>query len=238
MEAFVSRKKRKLSPEYSQPAAVQNLTGPDEDDSTDFKLAILASLHPKIEQQALLDILLAHDGSVKEASASLGSKETSLARPKSSASLGYQGSLANFNFISDTSKRLKWMPKKGKTTHLYNPEDVATHTPCSLYHNFLPATEANELLQELLKEGRTFESMPFKLFDNIVITPHTSSFYVQSVEEQTKQKTEYVYNGAFLTVSTVLIFPVIKLTMNLKSYRMSVDSLLKCVRYLSRLRKQ
>lgn len=92
------------------------------------------------------------------------------------------------------------MSKKGTTLHLYDPEDVAEHTPCTIVHNFLSKDEADDLLREMLDESSSFEKITFKLFDNVVASPHTSSFYVESYDEIQKQKTDYLYNGARLTV--------------------------------------
>jgi hypothetical protein len=205
MDAFVSRKKRKLSsPETATTIQdISALSAPD-DESTDFKLALLSSLHPYIEQQVLLDVLSAHDGSVRDASKSLTPSDSS--PRKASAATGYQSSLSGFVAQSDalevSTKRTKLLSKKGKTLHLYDPADVAAHTPCSIIHNFLPAEEANVLLEELLTEAPTFERMTFKLFDNVVQSPHTACFYVQSYADLQRQKTEYIYNGGLLTVST------------------------------------
>jgi len=204
MDAFVSRKKRKLS--STEPAAtieeISALSAPD-DESTDFKLAVLSSLHPYLDQQVLLDVLLAHNGSVEAAATSL--KPVDSPPRKSSAATGYQSSLSNFVAQNDSSdspaKRAKLLSKKGKTLHLYDPADIAAHTPCSIIHNFLPTEDANALLEELLTESPTFERMTFKLFDNVVQSPHTACFYVESQEEMQTQKTDYVYNGALLTVS-------------------------------------
>lgn len=192
MDNFISRKRRRLSPGYINPR--------EDEDSTDLKLAMLASLHPHLEQQVLLDILLAHEGSVEAASASLISPDN-FSPKKNPVAPGYQSSLANFAVTSATSKRPKLLSKKGKTLYLYSPEDVAVHTPCSIIHNFLPVKDANELLEELLLEAPSFEKITFKLFDNVVSSPHTSCFYVETLEQMKKQKTEYVYNGDLLSVS-------------------------------------
>jgi hypothetical protein len=203
MDAFLSRKKRRLSPPESA-TTIQNigaLSAPD-DESTDFKLALLSSLHPYIEQQVLLDVLLAHDGLVEEASMSLKPSDSPPRKP--SAATGYQSSLSGFvaqnEVLEGPAKRTKLLSKKGKTLHLYDPADVAAHTPCSIIHNFLPLEEASTLLEELLKEAPTFERMTFKLFDNVVQSPHTACFYVESYKELQRQKTEYIYNGGLLTV--------------------------------------
>ena len=196
MDNFISRKRQRLSPPSGDPGRVTH----GDDDSTDLKLAMLASLHPHLEQQVLLDILLAHEGSVEAASTSLTSPD-SFSPKKNSTTPGYQSSLANFAVTSDTSKRPKLLSKKGKTLYLYSPEDVAAHTPCSIIHNFLPARDANELLEELLLEAPSYEKPTFKLFDNVVSSPHTSCFYVETLEEMKRQRTEYIYNGDLLTVS-------------------------------------
>lgn len=215
MDAFISRKKRKLSVSSQSPFKsntvdlIEDLSVPD-DESTEFKLALLSSLNPEVDQQVLLEILLEHDGDVEKASSSLSIVDTAslpiLKKP--SATVSYQSSLSTFISSENSTKRVKTLSRKGKTLHLYSPQDVAAHTPCSIIHNFLPVEEANTLLEELLKEAPTFERMTFKLFDNVVTSPHTACFYVESLEEQKAQKTEYLYNGSLLTVSS---------TWNLKS---------------------
>lgn len=191
-----------MSPTHDAIEKISSLSVPDDDDSTDFKLAMLASLHPYLDQQALLDTLLAHEGSIEAASASLIPSD-SFSPKKPSASIGHQSSLSKFATTSDSSaKRTRLLSKKGKTLHLYSPEDVAAHTPCSIIHNFLPIDDANKLLEELLEEVPTFGRSTFKLFDNVVSSPHTNCFYVNSLDEQRRQQTEYIYNGGLLTVRT------------------------------------
>lgn len=197
MKAFLTRPKRKSSPEQ---AGGDLNNGNEEELTTDVKLAILSSLHPQLDQEVLLDILLACDGSVSEASDSLKSASPT---KKRSAGTGYQQSLRNFTVASDSTsapvrKRLK--SKKGSTLHLYDPEDVAEYTPCTIIHNFLPSELANDLLRELLDESKSFEKITFKLFENVVSSPHTSSFFVESYDDIQKQKTDFHYNGARLTV--------------------------------------
>ncbi|EKD19711.1 GRF zinc finger protein [Drepanopeziza brunnea f. sp. 'multigermtubi' MB_m1] len=213
MEAFVSRKKRKLSsgaalqpspspsPSLSQIPREERSLAIEEEESTDFKLALLSSLHPNTDQNDLLDILLAHEGSVLEASSSLAAPHRSPSRKSgpSAGATGYQSSLSSFITQDDSGKPAKLLVKRGKTLHLYDPADVEAHTPCSIIHNFLPPAEANALLEELLLEAPTFERETFKLFDNVVSSPHTNCFYVESHEEMQRQKTEYIYNGAKLT---------------------------------------
>lgn len=211
METFTSRKRRHLSPPATDKgSAIYSPEGGDED-STDLKLAILSSLYPHLSQDTILDCLVASEGSVEAACQCLAPPEdrASLSiSPRKRAATGYQSSLSSFaaskasTALHASSKPITSRPltRKGRTLHLYSPEDIAAHTPCSIIHNFLPAKEAEDLLKELLEESPTFEKQVFKLFDNVVQSPHSACFYVHSLDEQERQKTEYLYNGSYLTV--------------------------------------
>ena len=208
MKAFISQKRPRASP---PPRAASDHSpvkdqGSGEEDDTDLKLVTLASLYPDIDQATLFELLISADGSVdaviKNISAS--NKHTSLPK-RPSGGIGYQSSLSIFrnprNETRDTpSAKRRALTRKGQTLHLFTPEDTAAHTPCSIIHNFLPPQQADNLLKELLEEASTFGRQTFKLFDNIVQSPHSACFYVDSLEEAKRQKTEYVYNGSFLDV--------------------------------------
>ena len=208
MEAFISRKRRKLSSEAQvEPCEAQSTLVDNDDDSTDLKLGTLASLYPDVDQSTLLDFLINEEGSVQAAARALsgpGSESSPRKRPNTSG-IGYQASLSSFRLYHGDApgilpKAAKTLTRKGQTLHLYAPEDIATHTPCSIIQNFLPPQEAEDLLKELLQEATSFGKQTFKLFDNVVQSPHSACFYVESLEEQNRQKTEYVYNGSYLTV--------------------------------------
>lgn len=185
MDAFIT-KKRKMPTESG------------DDEPTEVKLALLSSLHPNCSPEALLDVLLAHDGCVENSSAALfasGPGEPSVPSHKTGASGAvFQTSLRTFalSVHGETSspKKPKLLSRKGATLHLFDPTDIAAHTPCSIIHNFLPSAVANALLQEMLQESKTFEKATFKLFDTVVSSPHTSSFYVDSYDEMQRQKFE------------------------------------------------
>ncbi|KAI1115359.1 GRF zinc finger domain-containing protein [Nemania sp. NC0429] len=196
MDAFLRRGKRKSS------AITQESASLDDDDSTEVKLAMLASLVPHTSQEALLDALLAHDGSVDKAASSLLDSQTEPKRPRAATAVGSQTSLKFFASSTpsgtkgtETTKRAKLLSKKGTTLYLYDPGDIAEHTPCSIIHNFLPQEEANDLLREMLDESESFGRVTFKLFDNVVQSPHTSSFYVATDAELNTQKHDYFYYG-------------------------------------------
>ena len=208
MEAFITQKRPRSSP--PSPDASEHLPAKDQDfgeeDDTDLKLVTLASLYPDIDQATLLELLISADGSVEAVikNVSTSNKDTS-PRKRPSGGIGQQSSLSKFrNFKSETpdspSAKRRALTRKGQTLHLYIPEDIAAHTPCSIIYNFLPPQQADDLLKELLEEASTFGRQTFKLFDNVVQSPHSACFYVDSLEEEKTQRTEYTYNGSFLDV--------------------------------------
>jgi hypothetical protein len=202
MDAFVSRKRRRVSP--SEDVHGQTPIIAQDEDSTDFKLALLASLHSELDHGILLEALLASDGSVETALEFLSQNGNLLSPRKKQATsgLGYQSSLTSFNIATGSrtdGARKRSLTKRGKTLHLYSPEDIAAHTPCSIILNFLPPEEADALLLELLEETVTFKRDKFQLFEKVVESPHTMAFYVNTWNEAEKQKTEYVYNGSRVT---------------------------------------
>ncbi|KAK3906300.1 alpha-ketoglutarate-dependent dioxygenase alkB 3 [Staphylotrichum tortipilum] len=204
MDAFVTRKRKEPSP-LEATTAPTTAASHDDEDSTDIKLAILSSLHPSVGQDTLLDILLAHDGDVDATSLVLSAPRL-LNKPGGGGNaVAAQSSLRSFAISSSTSdslpsaKRAKLLSRKGATLHLYDPQDISEHTPCTIIHNFLPAEAATSLLRELLDESKSFEKITFKLFDTVVSTPHTSGFYVGTHKELQEQKRDYVYNGSHMT---------------------------------------
>lgn len=194
---FVNRNKRKLGSRDEW-----------DHEPTDVKVGVLASLHPGFDLNTLREILLAHDGYVSETLAILKSSQA-IKKPSPSGSAGFQQSLRSFainpehfsgSVYGKSAKRPRILSKKGVTLHLFDPLDIEKHTPCSVLQNFLSPEFANDLLREMLEEAKTFEKITFKLFDNVVASPHTSAFFVDNLEEVNRQKREYIYNGSSLTV--------------------------------------
>ena len=216
MDSFISRKPAKQLPSSPPPpppkqetesTQTQTPNVTDQEDTTDLKLATLSSLFPNIDQATLLDLLISTDGSVEKVFSSLSAHNEVLSprKKRSAAGVGYQTSLTAFRKTENSdpglpSAKRRALTRKGQTLHLYSAEDIAAHTPCSIIHNFLPAKEADDLLRELLQEAPTFERQTFKLFDNVVQSPHSACFYVDSLEERERQRTEYLYNGSYLNV--------------------------------------
>lgn len=205
MDAFVSRKRKMGEPQKASAQVVtspQDFTGGEEEESTDFKLAILASLHSSLDESTLLEALLASEGSVDQAAEWLTQRDTSSPRKRSALSaVGFQTSLSAYRLpCQGGGPAKKPLVKKGQTLHLYSPEDIEAHTPCSIIHNFLPNKQADALLLQLLEEAYTYQSLEFKLFDRVVWSPHTFCFYVNSLDEAEEQKTEFTYDGRKLEV--------------------------------------
>ena len=221
MEAFISRKKPKLSPTVPETQSNPFTQTPnidpeeqEEEESTDLKLATLSSLFPTVDQATLLDLLISFSGSVPAVSASLSPISTQTASPRNkrpATSAGHQTSLSAFRSnpkagTTEGAEKPRVLTKKGQTLHLYTPEDIAAHTPCSIIHNFLPARDADDLLRELLEEAESFERQTFKLFDTVVQSPHSACFYVDGLEERERQRSEYLYNGSYLNVGIAIHF--------------------------------
>lgn len=207
MHAFISRKRRRLS----EPEAPHDLDIDEE--STDVKLAILSSLHPECSPDNLLDVLVSCDGSVEKASSLLQSRQDSAPpltprkRAAPASFLGVQSSLSShvmaksedgsFKPLSETNSRKAPGTQKGKTLDLFDPLDIARYTPCTIIHNFLPATEANSLLSELLEESVHFSRYKFQIFNQTVVSPHSACTYVSTPEEQRQQASDFTYGGTY-----------------------------------------
>ncbi|KAK4863127.1 hypothetical protein LT330_010563 [Penicillium expansum] len=211
MDVFISRKRPRLS--NTSEEARDKSSDPCED-TTDTKLAILLSLFPTIKQDELLDILVSCEGSVENVIGLLSARDTAGGTPVGkkraaiTSTFGMQTSLSSHVFttaedgtmkpLHEIASKKKIPPlQKGKTLHLYSPEDIATYTPCTIIHNFLPAKEANELLLELLDESKHFSRYDFQLFNRTVHSPHTYSVYVSTPEEHRQHTSEYAYGGTY-----------------------------------------
>lgn len=205
MDGFVSRMENspRLPPPL-QPSSspIRSLAG--DEDSTEVKLGVLASLDPTASPDDLLDLLISWNGSVEDASNVLVNQSSDGVSPRKKLKpSGLQSSLPFTSINDGTTLRfrqaVKPLTKKGKTLNLFTPADIAAHTPCSIIHNFLPTSDATTLLEELVAETPTFTRATFKLFDNVVQSPHSACFYVDNLEEREEQKSQYLYNGGYLS---------------------------------------
>jgi alkylated DNA repair dioxygenase AlkB len=198
MDAFVSRKRPRVDDGATTRSPPSNALEDHESDSTDLKLAILSSLYSDRTQEDLLELLLSCDGSVENVMAILTAQAASPRTRKKPATIGVQSALSFAKDSASTGQAIQSLTKRGRTLHLYRPDDIAAHTPCSIIHNFLPPELAAALLNELLPEVETFSSATFRLFDNVVKSPHTASFYVDPAM-LAEQRHTYLYNGSYLS---------------------------------------
>ncbi|KAM5464500.1 hypothetical protein MauCBS54593_007015 [Microsporum audouinii] len=210
MDKFIIRKRQRTPPAVASRSsenihtAGSFITGKpdDEEDSTDIKLAKLASIFPDVIPGELLDLLIANDGSIESTTTSL--LEHGMARKKAkhvaSNPASIQSSLPSYNIRlnSDQETRIPGLlpTRKGKTLYLYSPDDISRYTSCTVIHNFLSPSDATALLKELLEESRTFHRQKFQIFDNVVSSPHSAGFYVMTEEEQKEQQSQYSYYGS------------------------------------------
>ncbi|KAK6342395.1 hypothetical protein TWF718_007796 [Orbilia javanica] len=173
-----------------------------EEESTDFKLALLSSLQPSLPPETLLELLLTCNGSVSEA-AKLASSSAS---KKQSTSIPTQSSLSTFLSPPDVgssqiSRKIPFpLPTipKFKTLHLTTPSQVPYYVPATLHPSFLPSDVANQLLAECLGEVPSFGKYEFRLFERNVSSPHTASFFVKDEEMAAQHRRGYMYNGSVL----------------------------------------
>ncbi|OJK04495.1 hypothetical protein ASPACDRAFT_19843 [Aspergillus aculeatus ATCC 16872] len=190
MDRYLSRKRAR-----SPPAPTCS-----DEDSTDMKLARLASLFPNMALDALMEILLSTGGCVETATTTIQAQASLYPlkrRSTAGATPAIQTSLNAHMRISHHPDKKRSLTRKGKTLHLYSPEDIAAHTPCTIIHNFLPAEQANALLLELLDESQHFSRYRFQLFDRTVQSPHSASIYVATPEQHRQHTSEYTYGGTY-----------------------------------------
>ena len=63
---------------------------------------------------------------------------------------------------------------------LSNPSLVAQHTPCTLHLSVLPAELACRLFYTMMDASRSWKKNKWWLFDKVVESPHSTSFYARS----------------------------------------------------------
>ncbi|GKZ21139.1 hypothetical protein AbraIFM66951_008672 [Aspergillus brasiliensis] len=194
MDRFVSRKR---------PRGPPTPTTTDEE-STDLKLALLMSLFPTMTLDTLMEILVSSNGCVETASSTIKAQtqtqiQSGFAPPAKKRATAVPGTPAIQTCLTSTSPTIitKPLTKKGQTLHLYSPSSIATHTPCTLIHNFLPPSLANALLSELLSESPHFSRPHFQLFDRTVQSPHSASIYVSTPQDHHAHTSEYTYGGTY-----------------------------------------
>ncbi|PCH38134.1 hypothetical protein WOLCODRAFT_130701 [Wolfiporia cocos MD-104 SS10] len=85
---------------------------------------------------------------------------------------------------------------------LATPSLVKQHTPCTLHHSILPPELACRLFYTMLDASKGWQKNRWWLFDRVVESPHTTSFYVRhdssaisDNESDMREAALYWYNG-------------------------------------------
>lgn len=101
------------------------------------------------------------------------------------------------------------MPRLPPLT-LATPSLVAQHTPCTLHLSALPADLACRLFYTMMDESTSWKKNKWWLFDRVVESPHSTSFYARSQngvdgKDDWQEAAQYWYNGR--KTDTPPVFP-------------------------------
>jgi len=157
-------------------------------DDTDLSLAMLASIAPDMTFEGLLELLVSADGDIERAKRLLG---------KQGEKCSVQPSLKRYVDGEWKHKNANLDMNKDGVLHLYEPEQIAAISPCTLLLNIFQKPLARSLALELLDQSKSWTSNTFRLFDRTVTSPHRTCFYVLNNDEQTKHG-DFTYNGSRL----------------------------------------
>lgn len=183
------------------------------EDDTDFKLGKLKSSMPEADMEMLLEVLISCNGNLFEAKQLLGLEGgneadhndfyKALDGPPSPLmkedKLRHQVTLKRF-MGADCDESLfnikrQRVEEKGKTLHIYDPDDVEKLLPCTMHLNIFPKELANSVLKFLLKDSESWpQTRSFYMFNKLVTTAHTSGFYTDNHDIYAEKKA--TYNGA------------------------------------------
>ncbi|KAG5519579.1 hypothetical protein PMAC_001734 [Pneumocystis sp. 'macacae'] len=181
----------------------------DEND-TEMKLGILASVFPDHSVDILLEKLMESDGSIQNA---LNACLNSCFESKNTLSkLKKQKKIDEFiekheykrNCVSLARQDLLdlSLPTKMQCNGFHNT--LKRLTPCTLILNVLSHEMANSLLLKMLKESETWKRHEFHLFGRNVTSPHKSCYYVH-FDENDLSKQKFFHNG--LEIINIRPFP-------------------------------
>ncbi|CAN6618755.1 hypothetical protein TRVA0_007S02212 [Trichomonascus vanleenenianus] len=165
--------------------------------STEEKLKQLRKVAKDADEEVLLDILTACNGSVDLAKQLLAGEEDKQSKKKECP--GYQSTLKRF--ITDAagnSANLK-KPKtdqKGTVVHLYDENQIRDLLPCTFHRNIFPKDLADSLLEYLLEDSKTWRQRAFTMFEREVASHHTACLY--SDPKKLDDNKTATYNGVVL----------------------------------------
>lgn len=177
------------------------------EDTTDEKLTKLKSYFPEVSNETLLELLVSCSGDTSRVLDLLevNKEETckgNLCARSQSKRVNYQTTLKRFVVDSECDdhehKQKGKIPRmldstiKGRTYHLYDPDMVNRHLPCTFHLDVFPKELADRLLTVLLKDSKEWTSRSFYMFERLVKSHHSTALYSDRNEFTTKDAT---YNG-------------------------------------------
>lgn len=160
---------------------------------TDTKIQQIISVYNEITTESALELLISCNGRVVDVlqllDSTLGTKSCKKVHKSE-----YQATLKRFIDQKDSIALLK-KPRtniKGKTIHIFDPEQVKQLLPCTMNLQVFPSDIADELLRFLLKDSQNWTENRFYMFDRHVASHHTNSFYT---DNETVLREGATYNG-------------------------------------------
>jgi alkylated DNA repair dioxygenase AlkB len=162
---------------------------------TETKLEQITSVYNEISPETALEMLISCNGKVAEVLELLG--PTAAEFTKSAPKSEYQSTLKRFvdQEPLSFSKKLR-TDVKGKTIHIFDPEQVEHLVPCTMKLKVFPPDLADKLLQFLLEDSQTWTQNQFYMFERQVASHHTTAFYT---DNETILREGATYNGNLYT---------------------------------------
>lgn len=191
---------------------------PDDEDDTEYKLAELKKITPDADLEMLLEVLLSCEGDLTMAKgvlepsgdggepASKPDETRTTSRPcgvnidtSTSPRVTTQITLKRFLGSDNSEANFKVnkhrLTQKGKTLHLYDPDDVQKLLPCTMHLSVFPKELANTILSFLMKDSESWPQNTFHLFDREVSSAHSTGIYTDN-EDVFQNRVTYTYNGS------------------------------------------
>lgn len=177
---------------------------------TDHKIEELKEEYPGIEEETLLELLAACEGSVN---ATKNMINESFPGPQNKRKVGslYQASITSLFAPESKQKRIKVTTGRKKVIILNTVEEVELYlSPYVSFHkSFLPSDLADRILRYLLTQKDKVSPNEFYLFDNLCKANHSLGFFhtpnitsaYQNLVYNGKKNTPNLYNDIFEEVS-------------------------------------
>lgn len=161
---------------------------------TDRKIEVLKKEYPGIEEETLLELLIACDGSAEATMSMINDSFPTIQRKRKVGAL-YQTSITSLIAPVSKQKKLKVLSGRKKVITLNTADEVEQHLApyVSFHKSFLPTDLADRTLGYLVTQTDKVSPNEFYLFDNLCKANHSLGFFhtpnLNSVYEN------LIYNG-------------------------------------------